>query len=636
MFKAIRGAARVSSLAFMTLGLACGNDSLTGPDFTAEEEHAIRQIEGSTSQECFAEFQRVFPTLQNLSPEQRLAELRRILALCFAGPTPPSPGNLEVQTSTTGSDLDADGYTVAVTGQTSQAIGVNDTVSFPGLTAGGYQITLQGVAANCTVTGDNPRTVDVPAGGTGTATFQVTCTPLPPLSGTLEVITSTTGSDLDADGYTVAVTGQTSQAIGVNDTVSYPALTAGDYQVTLQGVAANCTVTGDNPRSVNVPAGGTGSTLFQVTCASLPPLTGTLEVITSTTGTDLDADGYTVAVTGQTSQPIGVNDTVSYPGLTAGDYQVTLQGVAANCTVTGDNPRTVSVPPAGTGSTTFQVACEAPPRGLTGFIVFFSNRNGQEEIYRMDADGSNQTRLTNNASVDNEPAISLDGSKIAFVSTRDGDREIFVMNIDGSGVVQLTNNSAREATPRWSPNGTRIVFVRRQAPRNLDEIFVMNADGSGVTQLTSGPRTSVREPDNFDPTFSPDAMQIAFTSNRDGNDEIYVMDANGSHQVRLTNDRGADQRPAWSPDGTRIAFESPRVGGMDQVFLMDTDGTNVTQLTTGGRSGDAFWSPDGTLITFEKELGQNDEVFTMNADGSDQVNRTNAAGKDSDPTWGGP
>ena len=119
---------------------------------------------------------------------------------------------------------------------------------------------------------------------------------------------------------------------------------------------------------------------------------------------------------------------------------------------------------------------------------------------------------------------SEDG-KIAFESDRDGDLEIFVMNADGTGVTQLTNNDADDWHPVWSPNGKQIAF---QGDRDGDdEIFVMNADGTGGTQLTD------HDADDWGPVWSPNGKQIAFQSDRYGDDEIFVMDADGSNVVSL-------------------------------------------------------------------------------------------------------
>ncbi|MGH7672147.1 MAG: fibronectin type III domain-containing protein [Gemmatimonadales bacterium] len=140
--------------------------------------------------------------------------------------------------------------------------------------------------------------------------------------------------------------------------------------------------------------------------------------------------------------------------------------------------------------------------------------------------------------------------RIAFASDRDGNEEIYVMNGDGSGVTRLTHDPAADGNPVWSPDGTRIAFVSLRS--TYPHIYVMNADGSGVVQRTYGSAS------DYNPTWSPDGARIAFRSNFQGNEEIYVMNADGGGIVRLTKDAAFDGSPAWSPDGTRIAFVSDR------------------------------------------------------------------------------
>src|SRR5213080_4868945 len=281
---------------------------------------------------------------------------------------PPQTGNLTVTTSTTGSNLDPDGYTATVDGGASQSVGTNGSVTFTGLSAGSHSVALSGLAANCSVSGANPQTVTVPSGGTATATFAVSCAATGGGNGTLTVTTSTTGSDLDPDGYTVTLDGgATSQPIATNGSVSFTG-PAGDHTVALSGMAGNCSVSGANPRTVTVPSGGTVSTTFSVTCAATGGGTGSLTVITSTTGSNLDPDGYTITIDGSFSQPIGTNASVTFTG-PSGDHTLALSGVASNCSLSGANPRTVTVPSGGTTSTTFSVSCAATGGGGSGEVV---------------------------------------------------------------------------------------------------------------------------------------------------------------------------------------------------------------------------------------------------------------------------
>ena len=239
-------------------------------------------------------------------------------------------------------------------------------------------------------------------------------------------------------------------------------------------------------------------------------------------------------------------------------------------------------------------------------IAFGSGRDGNREIYVMNADGSGVTRLTYNDAIDSGPAWSPDGRRIAFASTRDGSFEVYVMNADGSGVTRLTDNDAFDWYPAWSPDGRHIAF---DSDRDGNwEIYVMNADGSGVTRLTYNGAA------DFSPAWSPDGRRVAFASYRDGKSEIYVMDASGV--TRLTDNDVPDVSPTWSPDGRRIAFSSERDGN-PEIYVMNADGSGVTRLTyNGARDFVTSWSPDGRRIAFYSNRDNgNWDIYVMNTAG---------------------
>ena len=268
-------------------------------------------------------------------------------------------GDLDVTTTTTGSDPDPDGYTVAVDGGTGQPIGINSSVRFTGLAAGSHSVVLSGVAGNCSVSGGNTQTVNVPSGGTATVAYSVTCATPP---GDLTVTTSTGGSSLDPDGYTVAVDGGAGQAIGINSSVTFTNLAAGSHSVELSDVAGNCAVSGGNSQTANVPSGGTATVSYSVSCTTPP---GDLTVTTSTGGSSLDPDGYTVAVDGGPGQAIGINSSVTFSGVSAGSHTVALSGVESNCSVSSPDPQTATVPSGGTVTVSFSASCATPNRPPT-------------------------------------------------------------------------------------------------------------------------------------------------------------------------------------------------------------------------------------------------------------------------------
>jgi Tol biopolymer transport system component len=265
-------------------------------------------------------------------------------------------------------------------------------------------------------------------------------------------------------------------------------------------------------------------------------------------------------------------------------------------------------------------------------IVFTSERDGNPEIYVMNADGSGQVRLTSNPADDIQPVWSPDGRRIAFVSFRDGNPEIYVMNADGGSPTRLTNNTANDFDPAWSPGGTKIVFSRELQLSNggSDEIFIMNADGSSQTRIT------FNLTDDQNPAWSPDGAKIVFDREDSFSQEIYVMNANGSGQVRLTFNTRYDGNADWSPDGTKIIFESqPFVNsGSINVFVMDPSGANRQRLTTTASSdGEPKWSPDGQRIAFISFRNGNPEIYVMNANGGSQTRLTNNLAYDQYPAW---
>jgi hypothetical protein len=256
-------------------------------------------------------------------------------------------------------------------------------------------------------------------------------------------------------------------------------------------------------------------------------------------------------------------------------------------------------------------------------------RQGNQEIYVMNADGSDQTRLTEDDAIDAAPAWSPDGRRIAFASSRGGGVDIYLMNADGTDPTRLTNMMTRglgARIPAWSPDGRKIAFATALQP----DIYVINVDGTGLRSLTTSPATDDQ------PAWSPDGSKIAFQSNRDGNLEIYVMNADGAQPVRLTFNQARDLSPDWSPDGRRIAFASDRDGDQE-IYVMNADGSAPVRLTFNpGEDGRPGWSPDGGRIVFHRRVLGHLQVFTMNADGTEQTRLTEPSlvAFNGFPSWG--
>jgi len=269
-----------------------------------------------------------------------------------------------------------------------------------------------------------------------------------------------------------------------------------------------------------------------------------------------------------------------------------------------------------------------PPKN--GKIAFTSDRDGNREVYVMDADGGNPTNLTNNPADDATPCWSPDGMQIAFATDRDGNYEIYIMDADGGNQGRLTNDGSYDVGPAWSPDGSKVAFTRYSGPVNeIRDIYVMNADGSNVTGVTSDGRSEVA-------AWSPDGARIAFTySTVTGYYVVYAMDADGSNRVSLAESPVYNNgSPQWSPDGSRIAFGTNRDGD-GEIYVMDSDGGNQTNLTNWPGAHDRLpvWSPDGSLIAFDSLRDGQDEVYTMQQDGSNQTRLTNSPDSDWEPAW---
>jgi len=299
----------------------------------------------------------------------------------------------------------------------------------------------------------------------------------------------------------------------------------------------------------------------------------------------------------------------------------------------------------------------AAESGLGSRIIFASTRNVIPEpggfltpglqLYVMNGDGSEQRQITDFLGVKLAAACSPNGRQIAF-QIGPPFNGIFLMNVDsfvgptGEGLTKIVSNGL---SPRWSPSGKQIVF--QSAPPRRD-VFVLDLPTMVLTNLTNDPNDPSDDAwDDYRPDWSPDGRRIAFTSNRSGNPEIYVMNADGSDPVRLTFSNGASSvAPDWSPNGKQIVFQSnrdfyPAFPNLEfdpgsEIYVMNADGTDVRRLTDNvARDLDPAWSPNGAQIVFDSDrvVAQTKQVYVMNADGSDPRALTGPHGESGHAGW---
>ena len=222
--------------------------------------------------------------------------------------------------------------------------------------------------------------------------------------------------------------------------------------------------------------------------------------------------------------------------------------------------------------------------------------------------------------------------KISFVTTQEGKWQIYIMNQDGTARERLINQEKNQfgysivgSGASWSFDGEKIVFASNAFSLGLG-IYTVDSDGKNLRQLTN---FADSDSYNFSPTWSPDGKKIAFVSERDGDDEIYVMNFDGSEQTRLTLNQGQESSPAWSPDGSQIAFVSRREG-RDQIYLMNPDGSNQRKLTNSQFFDEnPSWSPDGNSIAFDRFS----EIFVISRDGKEEKRVFSDSIGGFDPSW---
>jgi TolB protein len=264
------------------------------------------------------------------------------------------------------------------------------------------------------------------------------------------------------------------------------------------------------------------------------------------------------------------------------------------------------------------------PSIFTSKIVFCSNRDGNWELYMMDYDGHNQTRLTFNKVTDYMPAWSTDGRKIAYTSYQ-GEKVILYILEVYEGRRNEVYSKGTSFAPNFSPDGKKMVFCSQEEGGNT-EIYVADSNGKNVRRLTFNKSIDTA------PCWSPTSRQIAFTSDRGGTPQIYIMDAEGSNVTRVSFGGTYHDAPSWSSQGDNIAYVS-RVDQVFDLYVLNLRTKQIIKLTeSNARNEYPCWSPDGRHLIFTSNLNGTLQLYSIDYDGRN-LRRLTSKGDNNLPDW---
>jgi TolB protein len=324
------------------------------------------------------------------------------------------------------------------------------------------------------------------------------------------------------------------------------------------------------------------------------------------------------------------------------------------------------------------LGCSMMPAGDSG-IVYVSDMEGGRDIYVVDSETGETTRLTNNGGPDEDPRWSPDKQQIAYVTRESGDKEINVINREGQDVKRLTNSPGLDESPRWHPEQETLAYVSEVEEENGggSEIYSIALENGKIDQVTfDGPAEELgdwspdgewlifynlepeeeqglwlrnpagvnllrlTEGNDSHPVWSPDGKYIAFVRQQDDTQAIYLGQPakggsweDGVEETRLTYWGFDDYSPAWHPNSKNLAFVSTRDGN-PEIYIMQADGAEQRRLTSNNtKDVSPVWSPSGKQLAFVTHLYGSADILVMNADGSEQRRLTKNGGDDIMPDW---
>jgi len=269
------------------------------------------------------------------------------------------------------------------------------------------------------------------------------------------------------------------------------------------------------------------------------------------------------------------------------------------------------------------VACAAAGAfgSYAGEIAFTSDRDGNQEIYLMKADGSGVTRLTNNKAYDDQPALSPEGDRVVFVSNRDGNHELYVIGADGKGLRRLTNTPYSEIDPSFSPDGRWVIYTA-MAEGDKD-IWRLNVATGETEVLVTG------EGDQFMARAGSDGSLVYV---EDGGDNEILLLKDGVRK-NLTRAPGLDTMPSFSADGKTVYFVSNRGGDYD-LMAVGRDGSGLREvIALESSEGRASPSPDGNYLAVASDKDGDLEIYIFSPAGELLEQLTENEYEDYEPFW---
>ena len=262
---------------------------------------------------------------------------------------------------------------------------------------------------------------------------------------------------------------------------------------------------------------------------------------------------------------------------------------------------------------------------FTSKIVFVSNRDGNDEIYMMDYDGRNQTRLTFNKMKDYMPAWAADGGKkVAYTSYRGDAAGLYIYDIY-EGTRFKVFDRGTNFSPSFSPDGKKLAFCSTFDEGNA-EIYVTDGEGKNMRRMTFNNSSDVA------PSWSPTSREVAFTSDRGGTPQIYIMDAEGSNVRRISFGGNYHDGPSWSPSGNLIAYVA-RVDQIFDIYVQDLRTKQIIKLTeSNARNESPCWSSDGRHLIFSSNRSGTIQLYSIDYDGTN-LRRLTTQGENKLPDW---